>query len=234
MKRMKYYFHSIAIDGPSGAGKSTIARMAASKFGYVYVDTGALYRCIGLFVFESGIDPEDKVKVASILDSVNIEMRYDEEGIQRMLMNGKDVSAEIRMPDISLYASKVSAIPQVRSFLLDTQREIARKHNVIMDGRDIGTVVLPDSELKIFLTASPEARAKRRYDELVGKDIKTSYDEVLRDINIRDKNDTMRAAAPLRPAEDAVIVDTSDNTLEQSVDRICSLIAERFGYEKGI
>ena len=234
MKRKKTKFHSIAIDGPSGAGKSTIARMAASKFGYIYVDTGALYRCIGLFAYENGTNPQDEEQVTSLLDRINIEMCYDDDGIQKMILNKKDVSKEIRMPEISIYASKVSAIPAVRSFLLDTQRNMALKHNVIMDGRDIGTVVLPDSELKIFLTASPEARAQRRYEKKKKKGIDTTFDEVLSDINIRDENDTKRAAAPLRPAEDAVIIDTSGNTLEQSVDRICTLIAERFGYEKGL
>ena len=215
---------SIAIDGPSGAGKSTLARMAASKFGLVYVDTGAIYRCVGLFTYNKGVDPKDGEAVASLLGDINIEITYDENGVQRMIMNGEDVSEDIRMPPISIYASDVSAIPAVRAFLLDMQRNMALRYDVIMDGRDIGTVVLPNAGLKVFLTASAKARAQRRFAELKEKGVKTTFREVLKDINSRDKNDSTRAEAPLRQADDAVLLDTSELDLEESFSALSDII----------
>lgn len=220
---------SIAIDGPSGAGKSTLARMAASKFGLVYVDTGAIYRCVGLFTYNKGVDPKDGEAVASLLGDINIEITYDENGVQRMIMNGEDVSEDIRMPPISIYASDVSAIPAVRAFLLDMQRNMAVRYDVIMDGRDIGTVVLPNAGLKVFLTASAKARAQRRYAELKEKGVKTTFREVLKDINYRDKNDSTRAEAPLRQADDAVLLDTSELDLEESFSALSDIITEKLG-----
>lgn len=218
---------SIAIDGPSGAGKSTLAKLCAESLGFLYVDTGAIYRTVGVFVKNAGLGSKDEAGITALLPKIDINMRHDENGLQRMILNGKDVTDEIRLPEISIYASDVSAIPSVRAFLLDMQRHLAETHNVIMDGRDIGTVVLPNAELKIFLTAAPEERAQRRYDELLLRGVTTSYDEVLRDIEYRDRNDTMRSTAPLRPADGAVILDTTGNTLEQSFDIIRRLIEER-------
>lgn len=220
---------SIAIDGPSGAGKSTLARMAASKFGLVYVDTGAIYRCVGLYTYNKGVDPKDAEAVAALLGDINIEITYDENGVQRMIMNGEDVSEAIRMPPISIYASDVSAIPAVRAFLLDMQRNMAVRYDVIMDGRDIGTVVLPDAGLKVFLTASARARAQRRFAELKEKGVKTTFREVLKDINYRDKNDSTRAEAPLRQADDAVLLDTSELDLEESFSALSDIITEKLG-----
>jgi len=221
-------FRSIAIDGPSGAGKSTMAKKAAERFGFVYVDTGAIYRSIGLFVLRAGVDSKDREGVKALLGDIDLEIKY-ENGVQHMLLNGEDVSGEIRTPEVSIYASDVSAMPEVRAFLLEMQRDMARKHDVIMDGRDIGTVVLPHAQLKIFLTASPEERAKRRLDELQAKGLDVSFEEVLRDIRYRDENDSSRAAAPLKAAEDAVIIDTTGNTLEKSIEVICSEISGKFG-----
>ena len=207
-------FNSIAIDGPAGAGKSSLARRLSKELGYIYVDTGAIYRSVGLAAHRRGLDTKNEIAVSAMLPEISIEMRYNDEGEQRMFLDGEDVSAEIRMPEISICASNVSAMPAVRAYLLEMQRRMARTHNVIMDGRDIGTVVLPDAELKIFLTASAAARAQRRLLELQGKSVKADYDEVLRDIEYRDKQDTSRAAAPLKAAEDAVRVDTSDIDFE--------------------
>ena len=215
---------SVAIDGPSGAGKSTIARTAAKRFGLIYVDTGAIYRTVAHAVFSSGKDCGDPEAVISTLPGLRISMAYDNQGVQRMLLDGEDVSEAIRLPENSLRASQVSALPEVRAFLLDMQRDLARKNSVVMDGRDIGTVVLPDATVKIFLTASAECRAKRRCKELLEKQIETSYDEVLRDIEARDYADTHRETAPLRQAEDAVLLDTSDLDLAQSVDAVCEII----------
>lgn len=221
-------FHSIAIDGPSGAGKSTLSRMAAKRFSYIYVDTGAIYRSVGLYAYEQKIDTKDIKHVIAILPDINISMQYEND-VQRMILNGKDVSEDIRLPHISICASNVSAIPEVREFLLNMQRDMAKKHDVIMDGRDIGTVVLPDADLKIFLTASINDRAQRRYEELVLRGVETSFDEVLRDMEYRDNNDSSRVTAPLKPADDAIIFDTSGNSLEQSYKLLCELISERFG-----
>ncbi len=222
---MKKHF-SIAIDGPSGAGKSVLSIMAAKRFSFIHVDTGAIYRTVGLFVFDNGIDSKDRAGVIGLLPKMKIEMRY-ENGMQRMLLNGEDVTDRIRLPEISIYASNVSAMPEVRDFLLKMQRDLALMNNVIMDGRDIGTVVLPDADLKIFLTALPSTRASRRHKELCEKGLKTSFYEVLRDIEYRDENDSSRETAPLRPAPDSIFVDTTEKTLEESYEIICEIIAER-------
>ena len=218
--------YAIAIDGPSGAGKSTIARAAASDYGFIYVDTGAIYRTVGLAAFNNELDRRDETAVAAILPELNIEMKYSAEGEQRMYLNGTDVSKEIRRPEISICASDVAALPAVRAFLLELQRKMARENSVIMDGRDIGTVVLPDAELKIFLTASAEARAQRRMLELENKGIKSSFDEVLRDIEYRDAQDSGRAAAPLKRADDAIEIDTSSINFDESLKLVESVIEQ--------
>ncbi len=199
---------SVAIDGPSGAGKSTIARTVARELGFLYIDTGALYRSIGLFVMEEGLRPQEREDVKSCLPRIHLELRHVD-GVQRVFLNGEDVSEKIRTPAVSMAASQVSAVPEVRAFLLELQRSIASKNNVIMDGRDIGTVVLPDAELKIFLTADPEDRARRRYEELAARGETVSYEEVLRDVIQRDHNDTHREISPLRQAPDAVLCNTT-------------------------
>ena len=221
--------NSIALDGPVGAGKSTLARMLAKHFGLIYVDTGALYRCIALFAQRKNIEANDSENITKLLPLINIEMKYGEDGIQRMLLCGEDVTDEIRSPEISMGASAVSAIPAVRTFLLSTQREMAKKYSVIMDGRDIGTVVLPNAGIKIFLTAKPESRAKRRFVELMSKNIDITYDEVLRDLLLRDKNDSERETAPLKAAEDAIILDTTNYELEKSFKVLCTIINGRLG-----
>ena len=221
-------YYAVAIDGPSGSGKSTLARKLAKAFGFLYVDTGAIYRTLGLACSRAGIDRRDAKAVMKILSGLDIQIRYNEAGEQCMLLNGEDVSREIRLPEISLCASDVSAHQEVRSFLLEMQRKFARENNVIMDGRDIGTVVLPDAELKIFLTASPEARARRRLAELLEKGENVRFEEVLRDIIIRDEQDTTRAAAPLRKAADAVEVDSSEMNAEETYGRLCEIIINRF------
>lgn len=224
---------SIAIDGPSGAGKSTISRKAAEIFGFIYVDTGAIYRTIGLASKIRGISLDDKAAVMEMLTKLNIELKYNESGEQHMYLDGKDVSRDIRLPEVSMLASKVSAIPEVRTFLVDMQRDMAKKYDVIMDGRDIGTVILPDADLKIFLTADVNDRAQRRYEELRTKGMLKPFDEVLAEMKQRDEQDTLRAAAPLKAAEDAVMLDTSGNTLEQSIAEVCCLIADRTGRRFG-
>ena len=219
--------YSVAIDGPSGAGKSTLAKAAAAALGICYVDTGAIYRTIGYGVYRRGIDPSDAGAVAAVLPDMQLEMRYDQAGLQRMMLAGEDVTDQIRLPEMSRYASTVSAIPAVRDFLLELQREQARRHSVIMDGRDIGTVVLPDATVKIFLTATPEARATRRWKEYQAKGIDTPYEEVLADVKQRDYQDTHRAAAPLKQADDAVLLDTSELDFEQSLAAMKKIIAEK-------
>lgn len=219
---------SVALDGPSGAGKSTLARRAAKHFGYIYVDTGALYRSIGLYMLRKNVVSTDESSVVSLLPEIELEMKYDDNGVQRMILNGEDVTDEIRTPEASKYASDVSAMPPVREFLLNMQRDMAEKYNVIMDGRDIGTVVLPNAGLKVFLVADASVRARRRYDELVARGMEVSYDDVLNDMNQRDKNDSERAAAPLKAADDAVILDTTELNFEESVEALCKLISERF------
>ena len=218
----------IAIDGPSGAGKSTLSKAVAARLGIVYVDTGALYRTVGYAVRQLGIDPHDTAAVIGALDGMRISLRY-EDGVQCVYLNGENLGNRIREPEISMYASKVSAIPEVRNFLLGTQRKIAAENDVIMDGRDIGTVILPDAEVKIFMFASPEARAKRRCAELAEKGMPTSYESVLADINERDHNDATRAVAPAVAAEDAVLFDNSDCTFEESVAHLLAIIAEKTG-----
>lgn len=217
---------AVAIDGPSGAGKSTISKIIAQEMGFIYVDTGAIYRTVGLYMKRMGVDLSDEEKVKSHLKDINIEINHTSSG-QQMLLNGEDVTGEIRIHDISQWASAVSAIPAVRSFLLEMQRGFAKKHSVIMDGRDIGTVVLPDAEIKIFLTASSEDRAKRRHLELDEKGQNVEYETVLRDIISRDDRDSSRAVAPLKPAEDAIVIDTTGNTLEKSVAVITAVVKER-------
>ena len=217
-------YYAIAIDGPSGAGKSTMARRLAESFGFLYVDTGAIYRTLGLACCEAGINRGDEDAVMALLPTLDISIRYNEQGEQCMYLNGRDVSREIRLPEISLCASEVSSHPQVRSFLLDMQRKFARENNVIMDGRDIGTVVLPEAELKIFLTASPEARARRRLAELRAKGSGQSFEEVLHDMIRRDEQDTTRAAAPLKKAENAVELDSSDLNFEETLARLSEIV----------
>lgn len=214
---------NIAIDGPAGAGKSTIAKAASAALGYIYVDTGALYRSIAYYVIGHGTDPKDAPAVEKLLPEIRAELRFID-GAQHVFVNDEDVSGKIRTPEISMGASAVSAIPAVRAFLFDLQKKIAAENNVIMDGRDIGTVVLPDAQLKIFLTASPEARADRRYAELKDKPDAPDYESVLADIIKRDHDDSTRAIAPLKQAEDAVLLDTTSLTLEQSIEKIISMI----------
>ncbi len=217
----------IAIDGPAGAGKSTIAKVAANRLGIVYVDTGAMYRAIGLAAVRAGIDHSADIKgVEALLDGISVEIAHSEGG-QSVFLNGEDVSVEIRLPQVSVAASDVSRIPKVREKLLELQRGLANKTDVIMDGRDIGTVVLPDAQLKIFLTASVDERAMRRYRELIEKGVECEFDQVKADMEYRDKNDSQREIAPLKPAEDSVIVDTTGNDLDESVEIIMNLIKER-------
>ena len=216
-------FVSVAIDGPAGAGKSTMAKACAKELGYLYVDTGAIYRTVGYYMRLMGIGPKDRDGIARLIDEVNIEIRY-ENGVQRMILNGDDVTDEIRTPEMSMYASGVSAQPCVRAFLLDMQRDMAKQHSVIMDGRDIGTVVLPDADVKIYLTAGADVRAQRRMKELAERGTPHPYDEVLREIEERDWADTHREIAPLRRAEDAVLVDTSAMDFDESRRAILDVI----------
>lgn len=221
--------YAIAIDGPSGAGKSTIARAAAKRFGFIYVDTGAIYRTVGLAAYRGGVDRRDESAVEALLPQLEIAMRYTDAGEQHMYLNGEDVTALIREPEISICASDVAALPAVRAFLMELQRRMARENSVIMDGRDIGTVVLPDAEVKIFLTASAEARARRRLLELEQKGMKQSFDEVLRDIEYRDEQDSHRTAAPLKKAEDAIVVDTSELSFAESLELVVKTIQRKLG-----
>ena len=215
----------IAIDGPGGAGKSTVSKAIAARLGIVYVDTGALYRTVGYYVRGAEVDPKDGVAVAALLPNIKIEVKYVD-GAQRVYLNGEDLGDRIRTPEMSMYASAVSAIPAVRAFLLDTQKDIARKNSVIMDGRDIGTVILPDADLKVFLTATPECRARRRYDELVAKGQTVNFEDVLNEMNERDKNDSTRATAPAVAAADAIFFDNTGLGLEETVEKIISMIPE--------
>ena len=220
-------YKSIALDGPSGAGKSTLARKLAEALGYLYVDTGAIYRTVGLAAARAGADLSDAGAVIDLLPGLGIDLRHGGDGVQRMFLDGADVSEAIRRPEVSEYASRVSAIPEVRAFPMEMQRALARRQDVVMDGRDIGTAVLPAADVKIFLTASAEDRARRRYEELVQRGNDTDYGTVLSDIVARDARDTGRAAAPLRRAEDAVLVDTTGNTLEQSFEVLLRTIKEK-------
>ncbi len=216
---------NVAIDGPAGAGKSTVAKAAAKELGYIYVDTGALYRTIALNAVRHGV-LNDTEKIEAMLSDTKVELKYAD-GVQSVYLNGEDVSGLIRTPEISMGASVVSAIPKVRAFLLDLQRDIAKKNNVIMDGRDIATVVLPNADVKIFLFASPECRAKRRYDELIEKGESVTFDEVLDDVNKRDYQDSHREIAPLKPSEDSVMADTSELDLNGSVQLVVDIIKEK-------
>ncbi len=221
--------YSVAIDGPSGAGKSTLAKALAEELHILYVDTGAIYRTIGCYARRQGVDAADTQAVISLLPQVKISMRYDDQGLQHMLLQNEDVTHEIRLPEMSLYASAVSAIPEVRTFLLEMQRSFARTSSVIMDGRDIGTVVLPDAQVKIFLQADVEIRARRREKELLQRGTPVRFEQVLAEMKERDYNDTHRAAAPLRPAPDAIVVDTSHLDFQQSKERLLEIIRERVG-----
>lgn len=216
---------NVAIDGPAGAGKSTIARAAAKELGYIYVDTGALYRAVGVYCLRKDIDTTDKEGVGSVLSEINVELKFID-GVQHVFLNGDDVSTEIRLPEASMAASNVSAIPSVRTFLFDLQRSIAANNNCIMDGRDIGTVVLPNAQVKIFLTADDEERAMRRYKELKEKGSTVSFKEVLDDLRVRDYNDSHREIAPLKPAQDSVLINTTGITLEESIKLIINTIKE--------
>ena len=226
MSERKY---AVAVDGPSGAGKSTLAREAAKRLGITYVDTGAIYRVIGVAAQRRGIEPKEESAVSAMLPELEIGLRHGTDGLQRMYLNGEDVTDAIRLPEISLYASAVSALPPVRAFLLDRQRTFAREGSVIMDGRDIGTVVLPDAEVKIYLTASDEVRAKRRCLELEQRGTPKPYDEVLAELRERDYNDTHRAIAPLRQADDAVLLDTSELDFAGSCELLLKTIREKVG-----
>ncbi|MBP0989681.1 MAG: (d)CMP kinase [Oscillospiraceae bacterium] len=219
----RYGMKSVAIDGPAGAGKSVLSKRAAQELGFIYVDTGALYRAVGLYMIEKGIDTKNSFDVANALSEITVDMKYID-GKQTVLLNGEDVGGKLRTPEVSMAASNVSAIPKVRTFLFDMQRSIAKKENVIMDGRDIGTVVLPDADLKIFLTASPEERARRRYLELLQNGSTTDYETVLSEVKLRDYNDSHRPIAPLKKADDAIVIDTTDLNLEQSFELLLSTI----------
>lgn len=217
---------SIAIDGPAGAGKSTLSRMLARRLGFLYVDTGALYRAVGLYAVRNGVDPASAEGVGGLLPQIGLKLTHTPQG-QRVFLNGEDVSEAIRAPEISRASSAVSAIPAVRSFLLGVQKDFAASGDIVMDGRDIGTVVLPHAQLKIFLTASSEDRARRRFEELRAKGVKASYPEVLADIETRDRQDAGRDIAPLRAAEDAVVVDTTGYEISQSIERLYAIAKER-------
>lgn len=224
---MKY--RSIAIDGPSGAGKSTLAKELAQKLGFLYMDTGAIYRTVGLSALRRGIDPSNAAAIAAMLPQLTITMGYGEDGLQRMFLDGEDVTEAIRENQISAYASKAASIPAVREFLLEMQRRAAREHNIIMDGRDIGTVVLPQADLKIFLTAAPEARAERRYRELLERGQQADFDRILQEVVERDRRDMERETAPLRQAEDAVLADTTALDLKESFQLLLDIVREKLG-----
>lgn len=217
---------NIAIDGPSGAGKSTLARKLAAKLDFIYVDTGAMYRTIGLYIYRKSIDPNDADAVASVLNEIKVDLSFFN-GEQHVYLNGEDVSKEIRLHEVSQYASLTSAIPAVRSYLFNMQKKLAAENNVIMDGRDIGTVVLPDAEVKIFLTAKAEVRAQRRYNELLERGQDVDYDQILSDVIRRDEQDMNRPVAPLKPAEDSIILDTSECTFDQSLELLYTTVKER-------
>ena len=219
--------YSVAVDGPSGAGKSTLSKAVARELGIVYVDTGAIYRTIGYYIFREGIDPKDAGAVVAALPLIHVDMCYSEDGLQHMLLNGEDVTEQIRLPEISMYASAVSAMPAVRDYLLEMQRDMARRSSVIMDGRDIGTVVLPDAQVKIFLTADVEVRARRRTTELELRGTPKPFEQVLEEMKQRDWADSHRDAAPLQEAEDAIRVDTTDMDFQQSKEAILQVIRRR-------
>ena len=228
---MKKQLHAVAIDGPSGAGKSTLARAAAARLHFLYVDTGAIYRSIGWYALQKGISLERPEESEKLLPGLKIAVSYGEDGLQHMLVNGEDVTDRIRLPEVSAAASKVAAVGAVRSYLLEMQRQLAREHDVIMDGRDIGTVVLPDADCKIFLTASAEVRARRRCTELEQRGTPQTYETVLADMRRRDEQDCSRAVAPLKQAEDAVLLDTSELDFAHSVEALVGLIEENIAHE---
>jgi len=216
---------NIAIDGPAGAGKSSVAKLAAKELGFIYIDTGALYRAVGVAVLRKGLKTDCREDVLSVLPEIELELKFVD-GEQKVMLNGEDVSRDIRLPEASMAASNVSAIPEVREFLLEMQKKFARENNCLMDGRDIGTVILPHARPKIFLTASPEVRADRRYKELMEKGTPKDYNELLEEIKLRDYNDSHRAVAPLKPADDAYILDSSDMPIDEVVAKIVSLAKE--------
>lgn len=222
----------IAIDGPGGAGKTTLSKGIAKKLGIVYVDTGAMYRTVGLYVRDRGYSWEDTAAVIALLPEIHIEVRF-EDGVQNIYLNGVNPGDRIRQPEISMYASGVSKIPEVRAFLLETQKDIARKNSVIMDGRDIGTVILPDADLKLFMTASPETRAKRRYLELLEKGQQVTFEQVMEEMVARDAQDAGREIAPAIPAEDAIMYDNSGLTFEESLEALYTFICEKLGDKLG-
>ena len=219
---------SIALDGPAGAGKSTVAKGAAKALGFIYVDTGALYRTVGLKFLRDGYDTELECDIDAVIKKIDVDIKFID-GVQHVFLNGEDVSDEIRTPQASMMASAVSAKPPVRAFLLEMQRKLAKENNVIMDGRDIGTVVLPNATLKFFVTASVEERANRRYKELLAKGMDVNYDDIYSDIETRDYNDSHREIAPLKPAEDSIIFDTTGNTFQESIEKLLKMIKERLG-----
>ena len=219
---------AVALDGPAGAGKSSVAKAAAKELGFVYVDTGALYRTIALYLLERGLDPADPQAAEAALPGLDIRLEYAPEG-QKMFLGGEDVTGRIRTPEVSMAASAVAAHPAVRAFLLELQRDLARENNVLMDGRDIGTVVLPQAQLKVFLTASPEERARRRAAQLEESGQAVDYAQILEEIRQRDVQDSTRETAPLKPAEDSVLLDTSDISFAQSVERLVALVRESYG-----
>lgn len=221
--------YSVAIDGPAGAGKSTLAKQVAQNLGFVYVDTGAIYRAVGYHMDLMGLGPKDKDGIERLLDDVNLKLTYDAGGLQHVILNGMDVTGEIRTPEMSRMASLISAYPAVRDFLLDLQRDMARQYSVVMDGRDIGTVVLPHADVKIYLTASPEVRARRRQKELEEKGFSCAYETVLSEIRERDAQDMSRTVAPLQQAADAEVLDTSDLNREQALAALESTIRRRLG-----
>ena len=218
---------AIAIDGPAGAGKSTIARKVAAELSIIYVDTGAMYRAIGAYAIRKGVDTKDAPAVAALLPEISLELTYSEEQGQRIFLNGEDVSSEIRLPEIGMAASNVSAIPEVRAFLLEQQHGMAKRQSVIMDGRDIGTVVLPDAEVKIFLTASAEERARRRWKEFSEKGLPDTYEEILADVIRRDEQDMNRPIAPLKQADDAILLDSTALNFAETVEKVKEIIKER-------
>ena len=223
----------VAIDGPGGAGKSTISKAVAKKLGFIYIDTGAMYRTAALFCLRKGIVIEkNPVLCANAIDEIEIDISY-QDGEQHIFLNSEDVSSSIRTPEVSMGASAISAIPEVRLKLVELQRTLAGSKNVIMDGRDIGTHVLPDAQVKIFLTAAPETRARRRYEELLEKGQNVTFEAVLSDMQLRDKNDSTREVSPLRPAEDSITLDTSNYTFSESVDAVISIISEKYTIQEG-
>ena len=218
---------AIAIDGPAGAGKSTIARKVAADLSIIYVDTGAMYRAVGAYAIRKGVATDDKEKVPALLPEISLELSYSEEKGQQIFLNGEDVSTEIRLPEMGMAASNVSAMPEVRAFLLEQQRAMAKRQSVIMDGRDIGTVVLPDAEVKIFLTAAPEERARRRWKEFQEKGLPDKYEDILADVIRRDEQDMNRPIAPLKQADDAVLLDSTHLTFAETVEKVKEIMKER-------